>query len=60
MGREAVKLVTNTDHFELIAVVDHKYEGMKLSDLEGFPSLDVPIYTNIEKCLQNIKCRCFN
>lgn len=53
MGKEAVKLVANTEHFELTAVVDHKYDGMKLSELEGFPNLDVPIYTDFEKCLQN-------
>ena len=61
MGREAVKLVTNTEHFELMAVIDYKYEGKILSDLEGFSGiLDVPIYTNIEKCLQNVKRRCIN
>jgi 4-hydroxy-tetrahydrodipicolinate reductase len=53
MGREAVELVNSTEQFELAAVVDHKNDGMKLSDLEGFPSLDVPIYTDLEKCLQN-------
>lgn len=52
MGREAVKLVMATDHFELTAVLDHKYDGMKLSDLEEFSGVDVPIYTNIEKCLE--------
>jgi 4-hydroxy-tetrahydrodipicolinate reductase len=53
MGREAVNLVNSTEHFELIAVVDHKNEGMKLSELDGFPPLDVPIYTNLETCLQH-------
>lgn len=53
MGREAVALVNSTEQFQLIAVVDHKNDGMKLSDLEGFPSLDIPIYTDLEKCLQN-------
>lgn len=55
MGKEAVKLVAGTNHnFELAAVVDHKYDGMKLSDLEGFPNMDVPIYTDLEKCLQEV------
>ncbi|HJV31537.1 MAG TPA: 4-hydroxy-tetrahydrodipicolinate reductase [Bacillales bacterium] len=53
MGREAVKLVSNTNHFDLKAVVDHKYEGLRLSELEGFPGLNIPIYTDIEKCLQD-------
>lgn len=53
MGREAVNLVMNTEHFELTAVVDHKYEGLMLSDIEGFQAVsNVPIYTDIEKCLQ--------
>ncbi len=35
--------------------VDHKYDGMMLSDIEGFQSIrNVPVYTNIEKCLQNV------
>ncbi|WP_462412017.1 4-hydroxy-tetrahydrodipicolinate reductase [Neobacillus sp. Marseille-QA0830] len=53
MGREAVKMVTNTEHFVLIAVVDHKYDGMMLSDIEGFQTVsNVPVYTDIRKCLQ--------
>jgi 4-hydroxy-tetrahydrodipicolinate reductase len=54
MGSEAVKLVNNIEHFKLIAVVDHKYDGMMLSDLEGFHTIhNVPVYQNIENCLQN-------
>lgn len=55
MGREAVKLVNETNHFELTAVVDHKYGGLKLSDLDGFSNVDVPIFTDLEKCLQTVK-----
>ncbi|WP_066384979.1 4-hydroxy-tetrahydrodipicolinate reductase [Neobacillus mesonae] len=53
MGREAVNLVTNTEQFELVAVLDHKYDGIMLSDIEGFHFVsNVPVYTEIEKCLQ--------
>ncbi|WP_042355285.1 4-hydroxy-tetrahydrodipicolinate reductase [Bacillus rubiinfantis] len=56
MGREAVNLVMNTNHFELAAVVDHKFDGMMLSDLEGYQAaVNVPIYTDIEKCLQAVE-----
>jgi 4-hydroxy-tetrahydrodipicolinate reductase len=55
MGREAVQLVTKTDHFELQAVIDHKYDGMKLSDIEGFSQINVPIFTDLEKCLQDVE-----
>lgn len=56
MGSEAVKLAARTEHFNLVAVLDHKYDGMMLSDIEGFQSIhNVPIYTDIEKCLQNVQ-----
>ncbi|WP_042457798.1 4-hydroxy-tetrahydrodipicolinate reductase [Neobacillus dielmonensis] len=54
MGREAVKMVTSTEHFILTAVVDHKNDGMMLSDLEGFQNIsNVPVYSDIRKCLQS-------
>lgn len=59
MGREAVKLTQQTDNFELIATVDHKYDGMLLSQLDGFSTIDVPIYTDLEKCLQEKKADVF-
>ncbi|TXC93266.1 4-hydroxy-tetrahydrodipicolinate reductase [Metabacillus litoralis] len=49
MGSEAVKLVEETEHFSLVAVVDHKYDGMSLKELSGF-EVDVPIYSDIDKC----------
>ncbi|MGG3562584.1 4-hydroxy-tetrahydrodipicolinate reductase [Neobacillus rhizosphaerae] len=56
MGSEAVKLVTNTEQFELVAVLDHKFDGMMLSDIEGFQSISsVPVYTDIVRCLQSIE-----
>lgn len=56
MGREAVKLVEETGHFSLAAVIDHKNDGLMLSDLEGFQSVrNVPVFTDIEKCLQTVE-----
>ncbi|MGG3469631.1 4-hydroxy-tetrahydrodipicolinate reductase [Neobacillus pocheonensis] len=56
MGSEAVKLVTDTQHFTLVSAVDHKFDGIMLSDLEGFHSIhNVPVYNDIEKCLQNVE-----
>lgn len=52
MGSEAVKLVMNTEQFELVAAVDHKYDGIELSDLDGFHGVDVPVFSNIEQCFQ--------
>lgn len=54
MGREAVKLVMDTEYFDLVAVLDHKHDGMLLSSIEGFQNCDVPIYSNIESCFQQI------
>lgn len=55
MGREAVQLVLNTNEYELAGVVDRKYEGMKLGEVEGFPESDAVIYTDFEKCLQEVE-----
>ncbi|HYK71947.1 MAG TPA: 4-hydroxy-tetrahydrodipicolinate reductase [Pseudoneobacillus sp.] len=53
MGKEAVKMVSETSHFDLIAVIDHKNNGMRLSEIDGFNGIDVPIYSNLELCFQN-------
>ncbi|MHC0036132.1 4-hydroxy-tetrahydrodipicolinate reductase [Pseudoneobacillus sp. C159] len=50
MGREAVKLVNDTEQFQLVAVIDRKNNGMNLSDLEGFNGINAPIYSSIEEC----------
>ncbi|WP_251554152.1 4-hydroxy-tetrahydrodipicolinate reductase [Neobacillus muris] len=53
MGREAVKMVTSTGHFKLTAVIDHKNDGMMLSDIDGFQTIpNVPVYSDIRKCLE--------
>jgi 4-hydroxy-tetrahydrodipicolinate reductase len=55
MGREAVSLVHNTEHFELVAVIDRMNDGKSLSTVDGFAGIDVPIYTDIERCFQEVK-----
>jgi 4-hydroxy-tetrahydrodipicolinate reductase len=52
MGREAVKLVHNTTHFQLVAVIDHKNDGLNLADIEGFNGIQAPIYSNLETCFK--------
>ncbi|WP_078428481.1 4-hydroxy-tetrahydrodipicolinate reductase [Alkalihalobacterium alkalinitrilicum] len=51
MGSEAVKMVTSTDHFQLVAVVDSKNNGKMLGEIEGQPSLDIPVYEDLAVCL---------
>ncbi|MBM7584329.1 4-hydroxy-tetrahydrodipicolinate reductase [Bacillus pakistanensis] len=53
MGKEAVKLVTDTDNFELISVIDHKNNGLLLSEIAGFSGVEVPVYTDMEECFNN-------
>lgn len=55
MGREAVTLVHQTEHFELVAVIDRKYDGKDLAELDGFSGIHAPIYTDIERCFQETK-----
>ena len=50
MGSEAVKMVIGTPHFELVSLVDSKFGGKLLQDLEGQPSLPIKIYDDMDKC----------
>ncbi|WP_332693276.1 4-hydroxy-tetrahydrodipicolinate reductase [Halalkalibacter lacteus] len=52
MGKEAVKMVTGTEEFQLVAVVDSKHEGKNLSEIDGFHGIEATIYTDIHKCFE--------
>ncbi|MEK5523306.1 4-hydroxy-tetrahydrodipicolinate reductase [Heyndrickxia sp. FSL W8-0423] len=53
MGKAAVKMVHLNEKFELVSVLDHKYDGQMLNEIDGFDKYkDIPIFTNIEECLQ--------
>jgi 4-hydroxy-tetrahydrodipicolinate reductase len=55
MGKEAVGMVAETDHFTLVAVVDTKNAGKMLKDLDGQPNLEVPIFDDLETCLSEVE-----
>lgn len=55
MGKEAVRMVQETGHFELAAVLDRKYDGQRLGDLEGFDGVDVPVFTDIHQCFSEVE-----
>lgn len=55
MGKAAVNLVMNTENFHLAAVLDHRNDGLNLSEIDGFSGIDVPIYTDHEKCFSETK-----
>lgn len=54
MGREAVKMVSEESKFDLVACIDRKNNGKRLSDIQGFPRLDVPIFDNAEECFASV------
>ncbi|TYS58228.1 4-hydroxy-tetrahydrodipicolinate reductase [Sutcliffiella horikoshii] len=55
MGKEAVDLIHNTEHFQLVACLDRVNEGKLLSDVEGFPNIDAPIYNDPRTCFQEVE-----
>lgn len=55
MGTEALKLIHETEHFNLIAAVDRKNGGRIISDIDNAPPLSAPIYEDIEECFQHVK-----
>lgn len=55
MGREAVDLIHNVEHFQLVACLDRVNEGKLLSEVDGFPSIAAPIYSDPEKCFQEVE-----
>jgi 4-hydroxy-tetrahydrodipicolinate reductase len=52
MGREAVKLVLETENYELAGVLDYKNEGKTVGELDGFPASEAKIYTDIHQCFK--------
>lgn len=52
MGKEALQLIKNTEYFTLVGAVDRLNEGKMISDIEGLPMLDAPIFNDIEKCIE--------
>ncbi|UOQ47594.1 4-hydroxy-tetrahydrodipicolinate reductase [Gracilibacillus caseinilyticus] len=54
MGSEALRMIEKQDDLELIACLDHKFEGKKVSEFEELPNFDVDIYTDIEQCFQAV------
>ncbi len=55
MGKEAVKLVDETEHFVLVAAVDSKNNGKQLRELPGMPNIDAPVYDDMKTCLEEVE-----
>ncbi|PYZ94535.1 4-hydroxy-tetrahydrodipicolinate reductase [Salipaludibacillus keqinensis] len=56
MGKEAVRMVEKEENFQLKAVVDRKYQGFLMKDVDGMEPLNVPVYENMEICFQEVTC----
>ncbi|MCP8616681.1 4-hydroxy-tetrahydrodipicolinate reductase [Salirhabdus salicampi] len=53
MGTEALKLMEETEHFQLVACIDRKHNGEYIKDINGLPELEAKIYTDAEEALQS-------
>lgn len=56
MGREAVKMVSKEESFQLVAVVDIEGGGKLMKDVPGMEPLDIPVYEDITLCFQEVEC----
>jgi 4-hydroxy-tetrahydrodipicolinate reductase len=55
MGREALQLIHNTVHFTLVGAVDRKNHGKLISEIEGLPAIDAPVFESLEGCLSQVR-----
>ncbi|MCT2537366.1 4-hydroxy-tetrahydrodipicolinate reductase [Aquibacillus koreensis] len=55
MGSEALRMIEKEDNLELVACIDHKHDGKKLSELDGLPAFDVTIYADINTCFESVQ-----
>jgi 4-hydroxy-tetrahydrodipicolinate reductase len=56
MGQEAVRMVTSTAHFQLVATIDRQDAGKSLSEIDGMPNVDVKMYDDLDIALSEQEC----
>ncbi|MRH42422.1 4-hydroxy-tetrahydrodipicolinate reductase [Aquibacillus halophilus] len=54
MGSEALRMIRKDDSLELVACLDRKNSGKKVSEVEDLPSFDVYIYDDVVECFQAV------
>lgn len=59
MGQEAIKLINETEHFNLVACIDRINNGKFIKDLDGFPEIDAQIFTNPDEAFQRVNADVF-
>ncbi|MCA1030493.1 4-hydroxy-tetrahydrodipicolinate reductase [Bacillus timonensis] len=52
MGKEAVMLVENTDHFELVGAIDRKNNGKTFAEVGVLPNSTAKFYEDIDQCFK--------
>lgn len=55
MGTEAIKMMTNEPHFQLVACIDRKNNGKTLHDIQHICDENIPIFDDAASCFQEIK-----
>lgn len=59
MGREAIDMIENESNFELVACIDRKNNDKLMKDLNGFPPLNIPIFSDPIECMNNVHADVF-
>ena len=57
MGKACVNMITQSPHFQLVSVLDRKYDREKIANIDpSFSHLHtIPVFTNIDECLAETK-----
>ncbi|MFC7060434.1 4-hydroxy-tetrahydrodipicolinate reductase [Halobacillus seohaensis] len=55
MGSEALRMIEKEDTLELAACIDRKFDGKQIKEMEGLPSFDAMIYTDVDSCFQEVE-----
>src|SRR5690625_3762028 len=59
MGTEAINMIKNDHKLNLVACIDRKNNGKKLSDINHESLLEVPIFENPTECFKKISADVF-
>ncbi|MGM8213958.1 4-hydroxy-tetrahydrodipicolinate reductase [Bacillaceae bacterium W0354] len=54
MGKEALKMIHDNHHFNLVGCIDRTNQGKSVKDIEGLPSIDAPIFTVAEEAFERL------
>ncbi|SEP67326.1 4-hydroxy-tetrahydrodipicolinate reductase [Piscibacillus halophilus] len=59
MGTEALKMIDETNNFQLVGCIDRKHNGQLVSEVDGLPNLNAPIYTDAEEAFERLNADVF-